>query len=363
MKTKPILIRAAAASVLAALIIAGCGGEGAPEKQTATRTVRVPLYTVKLEQLPVFTPAVGTLEPFARAQLATRIMVHVKHVPVEAGDRVAAGQVLVELDREDIVSRQQQSQAMLSSAKSQLENARSYFRRIKKLHDEQSATDQDLDNARTRMESAGAAVRAAEGQVSEARANLGYSTLVAPFDGYVTAKTVEPGDLASPGVPLVTVEQQDSMKIMATVNERAVGRISVGQQVWVKTDIPGSPRLPAVVDAVIPSADPRTRTFGVTLVLGNTEGRLKSGMFTRVFFQTGTTRILALPDSAIVRKGQLTGVFTVDETGLARLRWLRLGQTSGEMVEVLSGLDPGDRVVLSGHRLMREGQKVEEVAR
>ena len=361
MKTK-IIFNWAAAAVLAAFFVGGCG-EGPREKQSAAETVRVPLYTVELEELPVFTTAVGNLEPVSKAQLATRIMVHVQQVRVEAGDRVKKGQVLVELDQKDIVSRQKQALASLSSAKSRLENANSYFKRIKKLHDEQSATDQDLDNARTQFESAQAAVTAAEGQVSEAQAHLNYSRLVAPFDGFVTAKTVETGDLASPGVPLVTVEDQDSMNIVATVNERAVGRISVGQQAWVKTEIPGSVRLPATVEAVIPSADPRTRTFQVKLVLGNPGGTLKSGMFTRVFFETGTAPILAVPDSAIVRKGQLTGIFTVDDNGLARLRWLRLGRASGDMVEVLSGLNPGDRVALSGHHLLREGQKIEEVAR
>jgi len=339
----------------------GCG-DGPREEPAAAETVSVPLYTVKLRELPTFTTAIGNFEPVSKVQLATRIMVHVKQVRVEAGDRVKAGQVLVELDQKDILSRQKQSQAMLASAKSQLANARSYYNRIKKLHDERSATDQDLDNARARLESAEAAVSAAEGQLSEAQANLNYSRLVSPFDGYVTAKTIEAGDLASPGAPLVTVERQDSMKIVAMVNERVVDRISVGQKAWVQTDVHGSARLPATVEAVIPSADPRTRTFQVKLVLGNPEGTLKSGMFARVFFQTGTARTLAVPDSAVLRKGQLTGLFTVDDNGRARLRWVRLGQAGAEMVEVLSGLEPGDKVVLSGHHLMREGQKVEEVA-
>ena len=216
MKTKTIFNWASLAA-LAVFLAGGCGDRPS-EKQVAPETVRVPLYTAELKELPVFTTAMGTLEPFSKAQLATRIMVHVKEVRVEAGDRVKAGQVLVELDQKDITSRLKQSEAMLASAKSQRENARSYFNRIKKLHDEQSATDQALDNARTQLESAEAAVLAAEGQVSEAQANLNYSRLVAPFDGYVTAKSVEPGDMANPGVPLVTVEQQDSMKIVATVS-------------------------------------------------------------------------------------------------------------------------------------------------
>lgn len=351
------------ASVLLAVFLPGGCGDSPRQKQVTPETIRAPLYAVELRELPVYTTAMGNLEAFNKAEVATRIMVHVNRVGVELGERVKKGQVLVELDRKDILSRQEQAEAGLASAKSQLENARSYYNRIKKLHDERSATDQDLDNARTRLESAQSAVRAAEGQLAEAAANLDYSTLVAPFDGYITAKTIESGDLANPGLPLVTVEQQDSLNILATVSERAVGQISVGQQAWVETDIPGSGRLPAKVAAVIPSADPRTRTFKVKLVLGNPDQALTSGMFARVQFQTGTARIMAVPDSAVVRRGQLTGVFTVDQNNLARLRWLRLGQTSGSMVEVLSGLNPGDRVVLSGLHLLREGQKVEEVAR
>lgn len=361
MKTKNLLKQVSAA-LLTSFFLLGCG-KSPEKKQVSAEIIRVPLYTVEQRELPVFTAAVGNLEATSKAQLATRIMVHVKQVRVEAGDRVKKGQVLVELDRKDIVSRQEQSEAMLSSARSQLENARSYHKRIKKLHDEQSATDQALDNARTGLESAEAAARAAEGQVSEARAHLDYSTLVAPFDGYVTAKTVEPGDLANPGVPLVTVEQQENMNVLATVSERSVGQIAVGQKAWIQTDVPGSGRLPAEVTAVVPSADPQTRTFKVKLLLANPEGTLKSGMFARVYFQTGSAVTLAVPDSAVLRKGQLTGVFVVDENNLTRLRWVRLGQASGELVEVLSGINPGDRIAASKLHLIREGQKVEEVSR
>ena len=346
---------------LALLLAAGCGSQDDQQGSQAGPTVQAPVFTAALVQFPVFTTAMGTLEPYEKAQLATRIMGQVKQVNAEEGDRVSAGQALIQLDSRDISSRVEQSQAGLAAAKSQLTNASAYYERIKKLYEQKSATRQALDNARTGYEAAQAAVKAAEGRITEARASLDYTNITAPFAGFVTSRSVQKGDMASPGMPLVTVEMQDSMKILTTVSEQDVGMIEKGDAAWIETDVPGLERQTARVEAVVQGADPRTRRFRVKLVVTNLEGRLRSGMFARVYFKTGSVETVAVPDSAVVRRGQLTGLFVLDEQSRSRLRWIRLGRTSGSSVEVLSGLTPGERVVAGALRLLREGQKVEEV--
>jgi len=349
------------AFVSALLLATGCGSQGPDQQSQALPALQAPLFTASLRQLPIFTTAMGTLEPYEKAQLATRIMGQVKRVSVEEGDRVSAGQVMIQLDSRDISSRVDQSEAGLTAAKSQLNNARAYYERIKKLYSEQSATKQSLDNALTAYEAAEAAVKAAEGRVIEAGTSLHYTNITAPFSGFVTSRSVQKGDMASPGIPLVTVEMQDSMKILTTVSEKDVGMISVGDTAWVETDVPGLERRMAKVEAVVQGADPKTRRFRIKLVVANERGRLRSGMFARVYFKTGSVETLAVPDSAIVRRGQLTGLFVLDQESLTRLRWVRLGRKSDSSVEVLSGLAPGERVVAGGLRLLREGRTVEEV--
>ncbi len=346
---------------LALLLSGGCGSQSHDQGSQAGSTVKAPVFRASLQRFPIFTTAMGTLEPYEKAQLATRIMGQVKRVNVEEGDRVSLGQVLIQLDSRDISSRIEQSEAGLAAARSQFNNARAYYERIKKLYEEKSATRQALDNARTQYESAEAAVRAAEGRITEDRAGLAYTNITAPFAGFVTSRSVQKGDMASPGMPLVTVEMQDSMKILTTVSEKDVGMINVGEVAWVETDVPGMERREARVEVVLQGGNPKTRRFKVKLIMANEDSKLRSGMFARVYFKTGSVQTLAVPDSVVVRRGQLTGLFVLDEENRLRLRWVRLGRTRGSSVEVLSGLTAGEKVVAGGLRLLREGQTVEEV--
>ena len=347
---------------LAVLAFTACGEKSSGSREDSSGTVSARVITVALEELPVYSTAMGTVEAFDKAVLSTRMMGQVRRVNVEEGDRVKAGQILLQLDSRDISSRIEQSKAMLAAAKSQAGNARAYFERIEKLYNEQSATKQALDNARTGFEAAEAQAKAAGEMVAEAESNLAYTNITAPFAGYVTSRTVQAGDLGSPGMPLVTVEMQDSLKVIATVSEQEVSLISPGQMVRVETDLPGLAPLEARVAAVVQAGDPGTRRFKVKLVLPNPGGVIRSGIFTRVLFKTGREQAIAVPEAAVVRRGQLTGVFVLDEQNRTSLRWVRLGRKIEDRIEVLSGLSAGDKVVSGELRLLREGQRVEGVA-
>ena len=349
-------------SVFTAVLFTGCGGDDAGDQARRPDTVQVPVVEVRLADFPLFTTAMATLEPYDRANIATRMMGQVTKVHVEEGDRVKKGQPLLQLDSRDVNSRIEQARAGLAAAKSQLENAEAYYNRIKRLYDQQSATKQNLDNALNQYEAAKAGAQAAESRVTEAASQLDYAVIRAPFDGFVTGRSMQAGDMGSPGVPLVTVEMQDSLKVITTVSEMDVANISPAGSAWVESDVPGFGRRLARIESVVPAGDPSTRRFKVRLVLPNQDGAVKSGIFARVLFQTGSTQAVSVPEEAVVRRGQLTGLFVVGPDSLTRLRWVRLGRTSGGMVEILSGVAPGDRVVAGSLRLLREGQKVQEVS-
>ncbi len=350
-------------TALALGLTAGCGNRADSREQAPPEAVQAALYEVRQETLPRYSTSMGTFEGFQRAQLSTRVMGNVRRVLVEEGQPVRRGQTLVELDREDVQSRIEQSRAMLQAAASRMNNAKVYYERIAKLHEQQSASRQQLDNARTQYESAQAEESAAHSRVREAGSNLGYTVIAAPFDGVISEKRVQAGDLASPGQPLLTVEAQERLKVRTTVSEQELGAIAVGDTVRVETDLPGAKPLRAVVETIDPGGDPRTRRFAVKLVLLDQGEGCRSGMFARVFFRTGDEQAVAVPDSAVVRRGQLTGLYVVDDRGLSRLRWVQLGRRADQRVTVLSGLAPGDRVIVSGLRLMREGRSIEEAGR
>lgn len=339
-------------------LVAGCGGKDLAVKQEVGGTVQAAVVSATTGEFPLYSISMGSVEPYDRARISTRVMGHVRAVLVEEGDRVQAGQLLLRLDSRDAASRIEQAKAALTAAESQFENADAYYERIKKLAGEQSATKQHLDNARTKYEAAKAGALAARSRVAEERSQLDYFNIRAPFGGFVTSLTVDEGDMSAPGAPLVTVERQDSLKIVTTLSEKDLGKVSAGQSVLVEI---GSGHFRARVESVLPAGDPATRRFKVRLVLPNQDGALVSGMFARVLFRTGTDKTISVPETAIVRRGQLTGLFVLDDENITHLRWVRLGRTSGERVEVLAGLTAGERVVADKLRQMREGMKVLEV--
>jgi len=346
---------------LSVLFAAGCGGTDLAVEQIQGGTIRAPVATVTADRFPLYTTAIGSVEPFDRARLSTRVMGHVRAVLVDDGDRVKAGQVLLRLDSKDMASKIEQAKAGLAAAESQLANAEAFYGRIKKLYDEQSATKQNLDNARTQYEAYKAGAEAARNQVTEATSQLAYFNITAPFAGVVASRSIDEGDMAAPGMPLITVDMQDSMKVVTTISERDVGKVVVGQNALVETGVGGARHIQARVESVAPAGDPATRRFRVQLVVPNSDGSLVSGLFARVLFQTGTDQTISVPEDAIVRRGQLTGLFVLDDQGATRLRWVRLGRTSGDRVEILSGLTAGEKVVTGSLRQMREGVKVQEV--
>jgi RND family efflux transporter MFP subunit len=218
---------------------------------------------------------------------------------------------------------------------------------------------QSLDEAETGRARAAAAVANAEQAVREVQANLEYSEVRSPLTGSLVRKLVQVGDLSAPGVPLVEVEQLDPIKVTLEVSESDLAWVSAGQEVDV--EIPSlrtQPLRRGRVEAINPAANLGSRTFQVKVVVANPDGAIGSGMFARVGFPKGTRGAVLIPAAAIVRQGQLEGVFTVSG-GKGVLRWVRLGRFYGDRVEVLSGLDAGESVVIDGGSGLRDGAPVE----
>ncbi|MBT3603267.1 MAG: efflux RND transporter periplasmic adaptor subunit, partial [Candidatus Latescibacteria bacterium] len=325
-----------------------CGGS--PEQKVSRESqviTKVETETVRLANVPVPVTAVGTTEPYARATPGTRILGRVASVDVVEGQRVRSGDVLVRIEGGDLSAKRQQALSALREAQAVSTNANAQVLRIRNLFGEKAVSKQTLEETETAFERAKANVVSAEGALMEVDANLGYTAVSSPLDGVVVQKFVEVGDMAAPGAPLFTVEQQDPMKVTVQISERDLPYIQVSQPVVVRVEATRNTQdLAGRVEAVIPSGDPRSRTFEVRVVLDNKEASLRSGMFARVQFQKDTRPGLLISASVVVTQGQLRGVYVIDN-GKARLRWVRLGKVFGDRVEVLSGLSVGDQIITS----------------
>jgi RND family efflux transporter MFP subunit len=333
---------------LTLLTLAACGekiepGTTAPK---ATLTVKAPLATAQVTRQPVYYEAVGTVTARTASTVSSKLMGVVRTVHVHEGDMVKQGDLLVTID-------QRQVQARLEQALANAEVAAKEYRRYEQLLKDQSASQQEFDRAQARYREARAAV-------DSARVSQKDALVRAPYDGRVVAKMVEPGDLASPGTPFVTIEQQGLFCTDLLLPESHIQAVKLGLVVKVVVPAMNNAQFTGEVGRIVPSADARSRSFQVKVRMP--EGPdFKSGMFARVMIPVGGEGMLLIPRSAIVVEGQLNGVFILDDRQIAHFRLVRTGREYGDQVEVLSGLGGGQRYVQAVPPAMRDGAKVDGV--
>lgn len=288
---------------------------------------------------PVYYRAVGSVESRARVQVTARVSGQLLGLGAKVGDSVEAGDVLAEVDSRDLKARVEQARSGLAAAEARSEQAIAAANRVRELITAEAATPAELEAAVAMEASAKASVSAAREQLVEAEIGLGYSRIVAPMSGVVSARPVEPGDMAWPGAPLFTLLDPNQLRIEAAVREGALSHVEVGAKYPV--EIPSlSLQLEATVDEIVPAADPRSRTFLVRASLPSTAG-LHSGMFARLVLQVGERQVIEVDRRAIRKIGQLDTTLVKTNSHWTR-RYVTLGREDGEKVEVLSGLVGGE---------------------
>lgn len=392
-RSRFVLIAAAGVALTTA-----CGGS----RQAAappSAPVSVTVETVAAKPFAEQYEAVGTVASTTTSVLSSQVTGRVTAVRVREGDAVRAGQVLVELDARDASARSAGAEAGVTeagqalveadraieaakqgvtAAEASLRLATVTYERYRQLLAARSVSPQEFDEVESRWRVATAEVERArtnvtvlearrlqvQSRIEQARAGaratavtLDDTRIVAPFAGRVTRKTVDVGTMATPGTPLLVVENDGAYQLEASVEESFALRVMVGMAVPVRIDAVGLGDLGGTVAEVAPSADPASRSVIVKIALAPVPG-VRAGMYGSAIFPAGERTAISVPAHAVVERGQMRALFVVDAENVARLRFVGLGKRAGDRIEVLSGLAEGERVVVANPSELTDGRPV-----
>ena len=344
-------------AIAGTLFFGACSRTHEAEPLVRPEVSDVELERVHVTSLPESYETTGTVVPRSSSTISVRIMGVVTSVLVKEGDKVKAGQLLMTIDDRDLkekvrAAEEAHNEAVhaLESARKQKDLAEKTYERYRKLYEEKAITTQELDNVATSADQAGHSVEQAEAMVKrtqasleEARIFLGFSSVRSSIDGIVTGKMIDVGSMASPGVPLLQLEDRASRLVEAGFEERMLSSVEEGMEVKVRVPSKADETTGKIVE-VVPTVDPRTRTFVVKIEVPGL--MLRSGQYGTVRLESGSRELLLVPARAVVTRGQLTGVFLVDDENRITYRLIRTGRSYGDMVEVLSGLWSGGKIIV-----------------
>jgi len=314
-----------------------------------------------------FITASGKTEAESSANLSTRMMGYVTKVHVKTGQKVAAGQLLVSINSSDLEAKKAQVDAAILQATSGYNSAKKDYDRFVNLFAQQSASQKELDDMTSRYEMAKAGLAGAKQMRNEVMAQFSYSNITAPFSGEVTNTFIKEGDMANPGMPLVSIEGASRMQVTAMVSEGDISQIKNGMPVKIMVKSLNK-EVSGKVSEVSGSAKNTGGQYLVKVTLNTNDKSILSGMFVNVQFPIANTTKseikvnsdkVMVPETAFVKQGQLTGIYTIANGKTAILRWVRTGKTYGNQVEVLSGLSANEQYIVSSEGKLYNGAKIQ----
>lgn len=325
----------------------GCKDKVGPGTVAVTRqpVKGVTIATVHPSEVQEYFEASGTIKAKTISRVASKVMGTVTSLRVKEGDQVRAGQVLMTIDDRDMAQKVTAAEKTLEVAQQNRSLADITYGRYKNLYDKRALSQQEIDQIETQKKVAELDYERAKALLTEAQINHGFSRITAPISGIVTEKKIEFGSMAVPGTPLLVVEDTSFYEVEAPVDERLAGKLRVGMPAEIVTDSPGQ-RMPGKITVIVPLVDAMSRTFIVKV--GVAGPSLRTGLYAKVRIPVGEKQAILAPEYAVVEKGQLTGVYAVDSQGIIAYRLVRPGRKYNGSVEILSGINPGDRIITGG---------------
>lgn len=345
-------------------VLASCSSDKNEIKDNA-KPIEVKLSNSATTDALGFAGASGKLVAKNSVNVSTRMMGYITSLRADVGDFVSAGQGLVSINNTDIQAKGGQANAQIAQAQANFNIAQKDFQRFQNLYNNQSASQKELDDMRARYEMAKANLDGARMMKNEVNSQYRYTNITAPISGVITAKYANQGDLANPGMPILTIESSGNLQAQVLVSEQDITLIKSGMPVKVLMKSTNN-EVVGTVDEISRSA---TNTGGQYLVKINVPQSRDylPGMFVNVVFpfkRSGSVNqdfqeSVTVPKTALVENGQLTGIYTVSSSNTALLRWIKTGKTLGEQVEILSGLNSKEPYIVSANGKLFNGAKVQ----
>lgn len=342
------------------LLVASCGSDIKENKTDNTPAIAVKVSATNAQNNSAYFTASGKIKALNNSVLSTRTSGFVDEIYVKVGDKVSKGKLLLSISNTGLQAKLAQINASITEATAAYNIAKKDYNRFKNLLKEDSASQKEVDDMTANFEMAQARLKAVNEMKNEINAQFKYVNITAPFNGVITNKFIETGDLANPGMPLISIESPGDFEVSLRVPESEISQIKNGTKVSVLVKSI-SQSIPGMVTEVSTSATNTGGQYAVKITLNKTETAILSGMYTSVKFPSkrkSSTNNVLIPIEAIITKGQLSGVYTISQNQTALLRWLRLGKTFGNKIEVLSGLNAQEKIIISADGKLYNGAKV-----
>lgn len=304
--------------------------------------------------------ASGQVQASQSAKLSTRFMGNVEEISVNVGDKVQKGQVLISLDAANLNAKLSQAKAGIIQAEANLKNVETNFDRFQKLFEQQSISKKELDDITTQLSVAKAQLETAQQMKNEVDSQLKYAEIKAPFSGIVSAKFIKEGSMAHPGQPLLIIDNPNQFEVIASIAESDISAIKKESKVSVSI-ASFSKELSGSVKEISSNAKSTGGTYSVTIQLNETSEKIYAGMYAKVAIENSAvsdSSALFIDKKALIKKGQLHGIYTVSQNNTAILRWVKLGRSTDDTVEVISGLTAGESYILSSEGKIYNGVPV-----
>lgn len=356
------------AIIAVTLLIFGCSDKVKPEKTDVERPAVTGVVVIKVHpsQVDRYYETSGTVRAKTISTISSRVMGTVTSINVREGDRVSKGEQLLTIDDRDLTQKMKTAEEGYKESLKALEAAKENrslmditYKRYRDLYDEKVISEQEMDEIKTKKkvsdieyQRAQAMAKGAEAAFLETQINHGFAKITAPISGVITEKKIEVGSMAVPGTPLLMAEDDSSFRIEANIDERLSEKLRVGIPVNVIIDSIGK-QIKGVISEIVPAVDPMSRTFLIKIDI-KVES-LRTGLYGRVLVPEGKRETILVPKESVVEKGQLVGVYAVDDKGVITYRLIKTGKMYNEKVEVVSGLSNGDRIVVDGVEKVVDG--------
>lgn len=339
------------------LFLVACNSEQPTQQVKQTNTVwDLVSVPVLQKSLAVNYRTTGSVVSDQRIDVASRTSGYIREILVREGVSVKKGEPLLMLDGANVEGAINQALAAVNKSKSALKDAQTDLMRFEALFKRGSVSDNKVRKIRLQRDVARDTLSEAKAGLKTANSQRQYTQITSPIDGVVVERYKREGDLAAPGVPLLTVESNEGLLFETYIAEGQLGKLKEGDTLNVEVDALNE-KVAGVIARIVPSGNPLTRKSRVKISLSAVPGLLP-GMFGRAHFEVGKKMRPIVQQLSVVRRGGLDGVFVVDEHNTAHFRWLQFGEVIGESIEVLAGLSEGELILAKPDNRVREGDAI-----